>query len=222
MDDLDPLQMQQVTLELAMLPEGSTLQQQLGPKIYEQFVAKTRALGVEPAMLDRFQPWFAAMTLVQLQLMKLGLAPEARRRASGCTTPRGRRRQEDSGPGNRARAAGHAGAACRRSSSASSCSTASKTPSAWRPEIDDLLAAWRSGDSKAMAKLLAEGFDEYPDLYRPLTIDAIAVAPQIEAAARRSRGLSGGGRHAAPGRQGQRDRPAGKAGATSQQLVLVD
>ncbi|HEX6291664.1 MAG TPA: TraB/GumN family protein, partial [Herpetosiphonaceae bacterium] len=52
MDDLDPQQMQQAALELAMQPEGRTLQQQLGPKFYEQFAAKTRALGIEPAMLD--------------------------------------------------------------------------------------------------------------------------------------------------------------------------
>src|SRR5688572_26486208 len=77
MDDLDPLQTQQVALELAVQPEGRTLQQQLGPKVYEQVTAKTRALGVEPAMLDRFQPWFAAITLVQVQLMKLGFDPEA-------------------------------------------------------------------------------------------------------------------------------------------------
>ncbi len=38
-------------------------------------------------------------------------------------------------------------------------------------EIDELLSAWRRGDSKALAALLAEGFEHYPDLYRPLTTD---------------------------------------------------
>lgn len=38
-------------------------------------------------------------------------------------------------------------------------------------EIDALLAAWRRGDAKALADLLSEGFEEYPDLYRPLTVE---------------------------------------------------
>ena len=48
-------------------------------------------------------------------------------------------------------------------------------------EVDELLAAWRSGDATAMAKLLQEGFDEYPDLYRPLTVERNRKwIPQIE------------------------------------------
>jgi len=35
MDDLDPVQMQQDVMDLAALPEGQTLQQQLGPQIYD-------------------------------------------------------------------------------------------------------------------------------------------------------------------------------------------
>jgi uncharacterized protein YbaP (TraB family) len=48
-------------------------------------------------------------------------------------------------------------------------------------EVDKLVAAWRRGDATGMAKLLQEGFDEYPDLYRPLTVDRNRKwIPQIE------------------------------------------
>ena len=48
-------------------------------------------------------------------------------------------------------------------------------------EVDKLVAAWRLGDATQMAKLLQEGFDEYPDLYRPLTVDRNRKwIPQIE------------------------------------------
>ena len=179
MDDLDPLQMQQAALELAMQPEGRTLQQQLGPKIYEQFVAKTRALGVEPAMLDRFQPWFAAITLVQLQLMKLGFDAEAgvekrlTRRAAGD----GKKIQGLETVREQLEIMARLPEKQQREFLLYSVNDAERMAT----EVDALLASWRSGDAAAMAKLLQEGFDEYPDLYRPLTVERNRKwLPQIE------------------------------------------
>jgi uncharacterized protein len=179
MDDLDPLQMQQAALELAMQPEGRTLQQQLGPKIYEQFVAKTRALGVEPAMLERFQPWFAAITLVQLQLMKLGFDPEAgvekrlTRRAAGD----GKKIQGLESVREQLEIMARLSEKQQREFLLYSVNDAERMAT----EVDALLASWRSGDAAAMAKLLQEGFDEYPDLYRPLTVERNRKwLPQIE------------------------------------------
>jgi uncharacterized protein len=169
MDDLDPLQMQQAALELAMQPEGRTLQQQLGPKIYEQFVAKTRALGVEPAMLERFQPWFAAITLVQLQLMKLGFDAEAgvekrlTRRAAGD----GKKIQGLESVREQLEIMARLPEKQQREFLLYSVEDAERMAT----EVDELLASWRSGDAAAMAKLLQKGFDEYPDLYRPLTVE---------------------------------------------------
>ncbi len=58
-----------------MLPDGQSLQQQLGKPTYTKLVTRAQDVGIDPALLNRFKPWFAAMTLVQLQLMKMGLAP---------------------------------------------------------------------------------------------------------------------------------------------------
>jgi uncharacterized protein len=179
MDDLDPADMQQAALELAMLPQGQTLQQQLGAQTYEQFAAKARALGLEPAMLDRFRPWFAAITLVQLQLMKLGFDPE-----SGVERRLTRRATEDSKPIQGLETArqqleimARLPEKQQREFLLYSVDDAERMAS----EVDQLLATWRNGDATAMAKLLQEGFDEYPDLYRPLTVERNRKwIPQIE------------------------------------------
>jgi uncharacterized protein YbaP (TraB family) len=179
MDDLDPADMQQAALELAMLPQGQTLQQQLGAQTYEQFAAKARALSLEPAMLDRFRPWFAAITLVQLQLMKLGFDPE-----SGVERRLTRRATEDSKPIQGLETArqqleimARLPEKQQREFLLYSVDDAERMAS----EVDQLLATWRNGDATAMAKLLQEGFDEYPDLYRPLTVERNRKwIPQIE------------------------------------------
>ena len=60
------------SLELSMLPEGQSLQGVLGPELYANLVAHARPLGLEPELIDRFQPWFAALVLEQTALGKSG------------------------------------------------------------------------------------------------------------------------------------------------------
>ena len=38
-------------------------------------------------------------------------------------------------------------------------------------ELEELMAAWRTGDTAALARILSEAFAEFPELYRPLTED---------------------------------------------------
>ncbi len=169
MDDLDPAEAQQVTMELGMLPAGQTLQKQLGEETYSRLMARAKDVGVDAELLNRFQPWFAAMTLVQLQLMKMGLAP-----TSGVEQRFTTRAVADKKPIH--------GLETLREQLGMLASLPAKQQREFllysiddadrmAEEIDDLLSAWRRGDAKALAKLLAEGFEQYPDLYRPLTTE---------------------------------------------------
>ena len=179
MDDLDPAQMQQVVMELGLLPPDQTLQQQLGAEAYPQFTAKAREMGIDPAMLERFQPWFAAITLVQAELIKMGFDPN-----SGVEQRLTRRAVADQKPiqgletvREQLEIMARLPQKQQREFLLYSINDAERMAS----EVDELLVAWRRGDAAAMAKLLAEGFKEYPDLYRPLTVERNRKwIPQIE------------------------------------------
>lgn len=169
MDDLDPGETQQITLELGMLPAGQSLEQQLGKPTYARLVTRAQELGIDPVLLNRFQPWFAAMTLVQLQLMKMGLAP-----TSGIEQRFTARAVADKKPIHgletlREQLTMLAGLPDKQQREFLLYSIEDADRIA--QEIDELLSAWRRGDSKALAALLAEGFAQYPDLYRPLTTE---------------------------------------------------
>jgi len=169
MDDLDPLEAQQATLELGMLPKGETLEAQLGAATYAKVSQQARAIGLEPMILNRFRPWLAALTLVQLQLVKMGLDP-------------------NSGVEQRfvARAASDGkeikGLETLREQLAMMANlplaqqrefllySVEDTERASR-EIDELIAAWREGNTRQLAELMTEGFEKYPDLYRPMTVE---------------------------------------------------
>jgi uncharacterized protein YbaP (TraB family) len=180
MDDLDPAQMQRDVSELAMQPANQTLRQQLGPEAYAKLSSKVQPLGVDPAALDPFKPWFAAITLVQVQMMKIGFDAE-----SGVEKRLTRRAAEDHKPIRGLETAREQLEIMARLPDKQqrefllySVDDAERMTS----ELDELLSAWRRGDAKGMAKLLQEGFDEYPDLYRPLTVERNRKwVPQIEA-----------------------------------------
>jgi uncharacterized protein len=179
MDDLDPGQMQRDVMELAMQPEDGSLQQQLGPEAYKQFVANVQPLGVDTTLFERFKPWFAAITLVQVQMMKLGFDA-----ASGVEQRLTQRASADRKPirglesvREQLQIMAQLPDKQQREFLLYSVEDAQRMSS----ELDQLLSAWRRGDAEGMAKLLQEGFDEYPDLYRPLTVERNRKwVPQIE------------------------------------------
>jgi len=179
MDDLDPVQMQRDVMELAALPEGQTLEQQLGAQVYARFTTQSRALGIEPTMLNNFRPWFAAITLVQLQLMKLGFDPDSgvEKRLTARAATDGKPIQGLETPREQLEIIARLPEKQQREFLLYSVEDAERMAT----EVDQLIAAWRQGDATQMAKLLQEGFDEYPDLYRPLTVERNRKwIPQIE------------------------------------------
>lgn len=169
MDDLDPLQMQQVTLELGMLPEGQTLEARLGSATYAKISEYARSIGLEPMLLNRFRPWLAAMTLVQFQLMKMGLDPRAgieqrfvtravkdNKEILGLETVREQLGILADLPDEQ-----------QRKFLLYSVEDAERATR----EVDELIAAWQTADTERLADLMAKGFEQYPDLYRPITVE---------------------------------------------------
>jgi uncharacterized protein YbaP (TraB family) len=169
MDDMDPIEMQRLTLELGMLPPDQTLAQVLGPQAYARTSAEARKLGLDPALLNRFRPWLAALTLVQLNLVKMGLDPNSgveRRLTAQAATDGKEIRGLETLQLQLGLLAGLPETMQREFLMYSIEDTERAAQ-----EVDKLIAAWRIGDSKALADLLTEGFERYPDIYRPLTTD---------------------------------------------------
>ena len=62
-------------LKAGMCPEGETLRQQLGKETYSALQTWLKNTGAEPSMLDPMKPWLASVTVVALELQKLGFSP---------------------------------------------------------------------------------------------------------------------------------------------------
>lgn len=152
-----------------ILPEGQTLASTLGPEAYAKVMAHAKALGVDPEFLDHLQPWFAAVTLVQLELSRQGF--EA---ASGVDAQLARRAQADHKPiialetmNEQLGLFSHMSLDQQRRFLLYSLEDADDSAN----ELTEVVGAWRRGDTKTLERLLGEAFDKFPDLYRVLTTD---------------------------------------------------
>lgn len=71
-----PAQMQGAVLDMAMLPAGVSLRDQIAPGDRTAFEKALAGLGMPPAALDRFEPWYAAIALATLPLVRDGFTTE--------------------------------------------------------------------------------------------------------------------------------------------------
>lgn len=62
-------------MERAFYPENDALQSHVSKEIYEQVREEAGGLGISPEQMDRCRPWFLAVTISSLELMKLGYDP---------------------------------------------------------------------------------------------------------------------------------------------------
>jgi uncharacterized protein YbaP (TraB family) len=75
MDDIDPLALQTQTNQLGLLQDGTTLRQVLGEARYREAETAATALEIPLDMLQHTEPWFAAITVEQLLLLRIGFNP---------------------------------------------------------------------------------------------------------------------------------------------------
>jgi uncharacterized protein YbaP (TraB family) len=164
----DPLAMAQQMQASAALPAGQSLQAVLGSD-YAEVARRASDAGLDLEMFDRFQPWFVATLLLQLELAKRGFDP-----ALGIEQQLAGRAIADRKPITGLETPAQQFAVLSGLSLADQkrflLMTLDESAQA-DTELEQLLAAWRKGDTSALAALLSDEFERFPQLYRPLTED---------------------------------------------------
>lgn len=171
MDDpagTDPGTMLEAMQRMALLPDGQSLREVLGAD-YATVAERAHAAGLDLQLMDRFAPWFVATTLLQLELAKRGFSPEF-----GIEQTLASRAVADGKPILGLETAEQQFAVLAGLTLPQQKRFLTMTlddASQIDVELAELLRAWRSGDTGTLAQLLEREFDDFPDLYRPLTED---------------------------------------------------
>ncbi len=75
MDDIDPVETQSMVVELGLIQGGETLSDVLGEKLYAEAETLAEAVGIPLSMMSRAEPWYAAMNIELMLLMRIGFNP---------------------------------------------------------------------------------------------------------------------------------------------------
>lgn len=168
LDDMAAGEALQYTLANASLPEGRTLRDILGLADFTAADVKANAIGVDLSMFSQFEPWVAALAVVQAQISHLGLdadqgveqyllrmALRDEKEVRGLETLSDQLGVLD-------------GLSLERQGKflLMSLEESSEMPG----QLDAMISAWRRGDGEELAKVLGEEFGDFPDLYQSLIV----------------------------------------------------
>lgn len=169
LDALDPGQSQETVMRLGIDPQGRTLATLLGARDYAAAEKKAAALGIELTPLEPFEPWMAAITITQMQLLQLGFSVD-----SGIEQQLLRRARRD-------------GKAVRGLETLEEQLSALDSPplaaqrefllttldeaAGIEERIEDLVTAWQQADLPAMERELLQTFSDQPELYRRMVVE---------------------------------------------------
>ncbi len=166
MDDLDPLAVQSLLFTQGRLPEGKTLQQIMGPEPWALAAAAAENLGIDLAMLNQVKPWWAALTITQLRLARLGFDP-----AHGLEAYFARLAARDNKTIEGLETASYQVQLFDAMDNEQQIELLIKSlddAATLDKDMSQLLSAWRAGRVDELAALQAETFEAFPALYGSL------------------------------------------------------
>lgn len=168
LDDLDPMEVQQFTLSNGVLPPDQSLAKLLGAARYSRAKSEAEKLGLDLDQLAQLEPWVVALSVVQAQVLRLGLDPDAgierrlardaardQKEIRGLETVVDQLGVFDRLPLDR-----------QQDFLLMSLEEAIELPAT----IDDMIGAWSRGDIERLATMMSDEFKDFPELYEPLVV----------------------------------------------------
>ena len=153
----------------ARLPEGETLSQRLSAGTYSSLVARFKAIELPEAMFAQMKPGMVAMTLVMLELQKLGCHPEL-----GLDMHFEKRAKTDRKPVKSLETVEFQMDLLTNLSKEEDEGITKSTLADignMGKELDEMLKAWQAGDDAVLQKMLNESIAEFPSLYKRMLSD---------------------------------------------------
>jgi len=168
MDDVDAAAQQRVILETALLPQGTVLANVVDARVYTQVQQSAAQLGLDLKLLERFEPWFLAITLLDQGLRQWGF--QAERGLEQYVVGRAQRTGiEIVGLETLEFQIGIFDSLPPQSQQAMLEQTLSELDEA-ETALRAMVEAWRDGELESLSAELLDDFEDFPGLYDALVL----------------------------------------------------
>jgi uncharacterized protein YbaP (TraB family) len=165
----DTATMQGLIMKTALNPAGPTLTEKLPADKREAYAKAMTDVGVPAAALDRFDPWFAAVTLSLAGLPKLGYDPESGAERTLTTAAKAANKQIV-GLETAEQQLGYFDNLPEPLQVKFLVSTVDDYPK-MAAELDKMIASWSAGDPETLGKTMNEELADTPELAKVLLAD---------------------------------------------------
>jgi uncharacterized protein len=166
LDDVDAAVQQRVILERAMFPQGTVLEDVVDDEVYALVEQTTAELGIDLNLLESFEPWFLAITLLDQGMRKLGFQGE--RGLEQYVLARAQRStKEIVGLETLEFQIGIFDSLPQAQQQAMLEQTLAELDEA-ATVLSEMVAAWRNGELEDLSAELLDDFDDFPGLYDTL------------------------------------------------------
>ena len=167
--DVDEAASQPLVLKLATDTSGVPLTQKLPAADRAAYEKALTGLGIPTAAFDKFEPWFAAINLGLIPLLKLGYDPNSGAEKTLLAAAK-KVKKPVAGFESLEQQLGYFDTMPERLQIKYLGETVKDLPKAGAT-IDTMVAEWAAGDPDALAKTLNEGLDAQPELGKLLLAD---------------------------------------------------
>lgn len=76
MDDIDPFAEQALAMQLGLIQDGRVLRDLMGPRLYAKAESMAAELQIPLQLLEKSEPWYAAINIEVMMLMRIGFNPQ--------------------------------------------------------------------------------------------------------------------------------------------------
>jgi hypothetical protein len=165
----NPAELQPLIMKYAIDPAGKTLSQKLAPDVKSKLDKELTAIGLPPQAVEPLEPWFISMTLAQMGAQKLGLKPEFGPETilSAAAKEKGKSLAELETVEFQIAMMDGIPESEQIVGVSQTIDKMDKIGETFNPMIN----AWASGDTEGLARIMNEGVDKMPTLYKAMFVD---------------------------------------------------
>lgn len=169
LDEMGSPESQLKMLQSGKQPEGQTLKDTLSKETYAKLEAHLSESGAPVILFDALRPWMVAVTLIGSELMKLGFNPEEG--VDKYFFGKAKKDKKEIVPLETLDFQLSFFTGLTKQEEDAMLRETLQEISNFKKDLQQIIDAWKTGDTKALEKLTLDAMRDYPQLHKKLLID---------------------------------------------------